>query len=309
MGFWDTVGNIATGVALGPAGYAYDAYQALGGADAFTGDADSAGILGQGKYRPDPNAALLPGPQGQPDGFAAWQKQMQAGAAAAAGRGAPQLGLGGPTSPRPPPRPPPGAGFAAPGVAAPGAAGPGLRPVPPPSGLDQFRDQQASLSGILFRQATGQGPSVAQGQLQSATDRNLSQAYALAQSAGASDPGALKHISDQRAAIGQQAAADSAQLRMQEQLGASNQLGQLLAGARGQDIGQASDNASLQVQQNAQNDAMVRFYLGQGMTLAQAQQQANLTLQGIKMNAFNMNSQNAQTLPKALGPAIIGAAL
>lgn len=156
---------------------------------------------------------------------------------------------------------------------------------------DQFRAQQAGLAGALVAQANGQGPSLAQGQLRSATDRNLAQAMAVGQALGANNPGALREIGNQRAAISQQAAADSSQLALQEQMQARNQLGQVLAGARGQDIGLASGQAQLSQQQQEVNDQMVRFYTSAGMSLDQAQQQAALELERLRQGGALQQQQ------------------
>lgn len=179
-------------------------------------------------------------------GYDAWQKQMQEGAAAAGGRAAPQLNMG---------------------------------------NADVWRTQQLGLARQLTDQANGAGPSLANAQLQQATDRNMAQAMAMAQ-ANPNNPGALRMVANQRAAAGQQAASDSATMRLQEQLQARNQLGQVLAGARGQDIGVASENAQLQGQQNALNQQAVQFYLGQGMSLAQAQQQAQLEMERLRLQGY-----------------------
>lgn len=172
-----------------------------------------------------------------------------------------------------------------------------------PSQQGQFRDQQTSLAQALAAQANGQGPSVAQAQLGQATDRNLSQALALAQSAGANNAGALRNVAYQRGDISQQAAGDAATLRLQEQMQARNQLGQVLAGARGQDLGLAGQNAQLQQQQTGINDAAVRAYLSMGMTLAQAQAQANMNYEQLRQNSFYNTANNS------IGGKVVGGLL
>lgn len=150
-----------------------------------------------------------------------------------------------------------------------------------PTQQAQFRAGQSALVDALMRQATGQGPSVAQSQLQQATDRNMKQAMAMA--ASTQQPGALRQLAYQRGDIAQQGAAQSAELAMAEQLAARNQLGQVLAGARGQDIGLATGNAQLQQGQQKLNDDMVKFYVAAGMSLDQAQQQAAMELERLRM--------------------------
>lgn len=119
---------------------------------------------------------------------------------------------------------------------------------------DQARAQQMALINQLQNQASGLGPSLAQAQLQQATDRNMQQAMALGVSQrGAGQGAALHNIANQRAGIGQQMAGDSAMLRLQEQLQARQMLGGLLGGMRGQDIGNMQfglgNQASLGMQQ------------------------------------------------------------
>lgn len=149
---------------------------------------------------------------------------------------------------------------------------------------DQMRAGQNSLISGLQAQAGGTGPSLAQNQLRAATDRNLSQALAVAQTAGAGNAGALRNVANQRAAIGQEAAGQSADLRLNEQMQAQNQLGQVLAGARGQDIALGSQNAQLQQGQNALNDNLVQFYTGKGLDLATAQTQARMQMEQMRQS-------------------------
>lgn len=164
----------------------------------------------------------------------------------------------------------------------------------------QFRQGQADLAAQLQAQAAGQGPSLAQGQLRSGTDRNLAQAYAMAQSTPG-NAGAIRSVANQRAAMGQQAAGDAAQMRMMEQMQAQNQLGQVLAGARGQDIGLASEQANLGMQQQGLNDAAQRYYMGAGLSLDEAQRQAAMQMQMLKMQAYNHGAAQNQQIASGLG--------
>lgn len=174
---------------------------------------------------------------------------------------------------------------------------------------NQTRAGQMDLAGALTQQANGQGPSLAQGQLRQATDRNIAQALALgASQRGMGAAGGLRAIADQRAQIGQQAASDSSQLALNEQMQARNQLGQVLTGARGQDIAVAGQDAQLASQ-------MTQFYTSQGLSLAQAQQQAAMQLEQLKSNNYNtvqgINSgayNNAAQNRFGVGKAIAGAA-
>lgn len=89
-------------------------------------------------------------------------------------------------------------------------------------------DAQLALIQQLQDQSTGNGPSLANMQLQQATDQNMSQAMALgASQRGAGQAGMLKGIQGQQAGMAQQAAGQSAITRLQEQRAAQGQLGQV----------------------------------------------------------------------------------
>ncbi len=118
----------------------------------------------------------------------------------------------------------------------------------------QFRNQQQTLASQLADQAAGKGPSLAQSQLKQATGRNIAQAMALgASQRGATAGQGLRQIAQQTTAANQQAAQQSADLRMQEQLQARGQLGQVLDTGRGADIGLATSQAGLQQQAGLAN--------------------------------------------------------
>jgi len=127
---------------------------------------------------------------------------------------------------------------------------------------NEDRAQQMALLAQLQSQyagmANGTGPSLAQGQLQHATDQNISQAMALGaaqQGQGLGYASALRNIADQSAAARQQAAAQSAMIRNAEQMQGTQGLAGvagLYGGVRGQDLGQAG----MQQQGNQFYDAL-----------------------------------------------------
>lgn len=128
-----------------------------------------------------------------------------------------------------------------------------------------FRGNQENLVAQLERQARGEGPSVAAQQLKAATDQNTSTQAALAASSRGNPNLAQFQAANNASAIGQGAAQSAALGRVQEQLGAMGQLGGVLQGARGQDLGlntfnsgQQNNNnqfnASAQLQQTGMND-------------------------------------------------------
>ena len=99
-----------------------------------------------------------------------------------------------------------------------------------------FRGKQLGLAGQLEAQAAGQGPSLAQAQLQQATDQNIAQQMALAASARGGNVGmAQRQAAQNAAAVQQQASQQSAMLRMQEQMAAREQLSGLLGQGRAAD--------------------------------------------------------------------------
>jgi hypothetical protein len=170
---------------------------------------------------------------------------------------------------------------------------------------EQFRQGQLGLAQALQMQAMGQGPSLAQGQLRQATDRNIAQAMALGASQRGSNPAlAQRQIALGSALANQQAAAQSAQLRMQEQMAARDQLGGVLQSGRGQDIGLATDQAGFnqqailadqqaRLQQQALNDAQSRFLNSGMMDLDQNNRLAQIAGQQLRVQqATGISSAN-----------------
>lgn len=105
--------------------------------------------------------------------------------------------------------------------------------------MDEDRARQAALYSQLQAMAAGNGPSLAQGQLQQATDQNISQAMALGaaqQGQGLGYSSALRGIADQSAQARQQAAAQSAMIRNAEQMQGMQGMGALGGQMFGQDL-------------------------------------------------------------------------
>lgn len=128
------------------------------------------------------------------------------------------------------------------------------------SNQGQARADQTALSRMLFDQARGAGPNLADAQLRTATDRaNANAASAIGSIRGINPALAAKQIADNQAQQNQQMAGQSAQLRGQQQLAAQDQLGSLLAQQRQQDIGVFGTAGQLQ---NAQNQGQVANQLG-----------------------------------------------
>lgn len=97
---------------------------------------------------------------------------------------------------------------------------------------------QKSLAQQLMEQSQGQGPSLAQMQLQQGADQNIkNQAALIASQRGMNPAQAARAVAMQGAAQGQDLANKAAQLRLNEQLQKQQLLSQTLQGQRGQDIG------------------------------------------------------------------------
>jgi len=185
---------------------------------------------------------------------------------------------------------------------------------------DQFRNAQMGLVSQLQNQAAGQGPSIAQMQLQQGADRNL--ANAIAMRAGGQGGGlAMRNIAQQRADIGQQLAGQAGIQRLQEQQQAQQMLGGVAGGARGQDIGLATEQAQLgqqaalanqnaALQQTALNDKMAGFYNTGLADLDMAQRSAAQDLEKLKVNQNlgiqGVNAQSYEGASKRRGDLIGG---
>lgn len=119
----------------------------------------------------------------------------------------------------------------------------------------QARGQQAQLADALNAQMRGEGPSLAQGQLRAATDRNVAQQAGLAASNRNVNPALAARMQGQNTAMAnQQAAGDSAQLRAAEQLSAQQQSGTLAGQMR---AGDQAANAEANTNQRAQQQAAI----------------------------------------------------
>ncbi len=167
-------------------------------------------------------------------------------------------------------------------------------------GGSAYEKNQNNYVNSLEQQAAGKGPSLAAGQLQAATERNTANQLAMAASGKPGNTSlAMRNVASNSAALGQQAAHDSAQMKIQEQQNAQAQLGGALSSFRGQDMSNAQNqaqlnqsmalsNAGFKQQANAQNQgALNQFGLAQG----QMTQATNLAQAGFNQQA---NSQNQQ---------------
>lgn len=118
----------------------------------------------------------------------------------------------------------------------------------------ELRVRQMALADSLAASAAGEGPSLAQNQLDRANQQAIASQVALAASARGGNPVlAQRQAAQNVAAIQQDNAAKSAELRLAEALQARGQLGQVLDSARAQDISVAGTQAGLVQQANLTN--------------------------------------------------------
>ncbi len=165
------------------------------------------------------------------------------------------------------------------------------------------RQGQQQLIGALQNQALGAAPSVAGGQLQAAQDRAAKQGMSMLASTrgGQSSSLAQRNMMNSLGEANQNSAHDAAQMKIQEQLNAQNQLGQQLGNMRSQDIGVNQAQAGLYQDsygrnlganmQNVQNQQQANMYNAQAYNQRQTDQ-ANLTQQNQQYNAGQSNSYN-----------------
>ena len=164
----------------------------------------------------------------------------------------------------------------------------------------QFRNQQGQLANMQMQAAQGKGPSIANMQLQQGLGANLQNQMAAAQSqrgfgnAGASQ----RNLANNAAAANMQTQQAAAQMRVGETLAARQQLADLSANARAQDIGLAQNQAQLG-QQNQQFNAANQQQMAlanQGYANQAIMQQAAMQQQ---MNLANQQAQNTGALTQA----------
>lgn len=162
---------------------------------------------------------------------------------------------------------------------------------------NQDRGLQMQNINALQTQAAGGGPSVAAQQAQASSQAAIAgQMAAAASQRGSSNSALGLRAAQNSAAANQQATAQTAvQGRMQEQLNAQQQLGNVIANQQGQDIGLATNQAGLQ-----QQTALANQSAANQMNLSQAQlsQQNNQFNAGQGLNyaqlGVQQGEQNAQ---------------
>jgi hypothetical protein len=171
---------------------------------------------------------------------------------------------------------------------------------------------QDALTAALQAQMAGNGPSLAQRQLEQATQANAAQAAgAVAGVKGINPALAARMILQGQNAANQGAAGQAATLRQSEQLGTEGLLAQALATQRGQDIGQQQADTSVAGTagglQQGQNQTRVSNALGtQQINANVGEGNANRELGAQQINA-GVAAQNTNTNAGILGGALQGA--
>jgi hypothetical protein len=130
---------------------------------------------------------------------------------------------------------------------------------------DAWGDKQSSFGDVLQSRAMGEGPSVAENQLQRTTDKNIAQAMAMGRGGG---PASMRTAQYAGGDMNQMAAGQGAELRAGEMQKAGEQYGSFMEGARTGDMNL-----------EAQRDDLIRQYTAAGMTVQDAQWQANMALE------------------------------
>lgn len=181
------------------------------------------------------------------------------------------------------------------------------------AGNSAFRGDQRRLAHMLMNQAKGRGPGqeLVRMQAQGAADRGMQQQMAMANSGrpGMGAMGmrnAMMNSGNMQSQVGGQAAMAG----LQAQLGAANQLGDVLSGARGQDqqlgmfnAGQRQQgsqfNADARLRQMGLNDQAQLEALRQRLQLSGMQQQGGLTYEQL-LNQHKLGQMGQPTLGQQL---------
>lgn len=143
--------------------------------------------------------------------------------------------------------------------------------------MEGTRNQNQGLIQALQAQTRGEGPTVAQNQLNEATAKNIKRGAAMAASSKGIDPAMAARIGvDATAEANQMAAGQGATLRAQEQLGAYGQLGNAL-------------NSQMNAQLGLMGAANQRGSIYGGL-----HNQSHLGAQGLTAGANEQNSGYAQ---------------
>jgi len=153
---------------------------------------------------------------------------------------------------------------------------------------DEFRaGQQGLVSQLQARAAGTAGPSLAEQQLMQGQEANrMAQLSQAASQRGGYNPLAARQTAQNIAMGNQQVGQQAALLRSQEQQQAEQALAGALQAGRQQDIGVQQ----LSVQEQQARDQLTQQYLAMGLSLQQAQFQANQDFQKLRVGVGQQNA-------------------
>jgi len=145
----------------------------------------------------------------------------------------------------------------------------------------EFRNNQAQLIAQLQAQSMGQGPSLAGEQLKQSQAANQAATFAqLASARGGANPGMARQAMQTSAQIQGQTARDAALARIQEQMGARDQLGAVTGAARQGDINEAGQK----IQLADASTALQQKYAALDLQARQGDQDAALQIARMQLN-------------------------
>lgn len=173
----------------------------------------------------------------------------------------------------------------------------------------QFRTGQATLAQQLAAQAQGQGPSLATEQFKQAQQANQAAIFAqLASARGGANPALARQAMQTSQQIQAQTAREAALARIQEQMGAREQLAGVLNQGRGGDLEQAGQMQQLATQQAQlqQNQAQLAAelqakYAAMGLSAQQSNQMAAIEMAKIQAGIPSNAAIGANILSGIIG--------
>lgn len=174
---------------------------------------------------------------------------------------------------------------------------------------EEFRQGQATLAQQLAAQARGEGPSLAGEQFKQAQQANQAAIFAqLASARGGANPALARQAMQTSQQIQAQTARDAALARIQEQMGAREQLAGVLGTGRAGDLEQASQMQQLATQQAqlGQNQAQMAAelqakYAQMGLSAQQANQMAAIEMAKIAAGKPSPFAVGANVLSGIIG--------
>jgi hypothetical protein len=178
------------------------------------------------------------------------------------------------------------------------------------AGPSGYTGQQRQFGGQMQQEAMGNGlgQRLIRQQAQGQADRGMQQQMSMAASARPGQGGmAMRNAAMNAGNMNAQVGGQSAQAAGQYQLGAMQNYGQFLQGARGQDDSQAQFNADARFRQLGLNDQSQMEALRQRLQLQGMQQQGGMGYEQGQTSRFNA-AAGSPTQNEQMGGALQGAA-